>query len=96
MEDFNPDDEPKEPQREEEEESDLVGHEKSYIYSHVDVRVISTYFHFHLSHCYYKTLVFKYYPSFLHQKKRQIDDIHGKSWICLFYIRFVIVYVVVC
>lgn len=36
MEDFNPDDEPKEPQREEEEESDLVGHEKSSIYSHVD------------------------------------------------------------
>lgn len=28
MEDFNPDDEPKEPKREEEEESDLVGHEK--------------------------------------------------------------------
>lgn len=28
MEDFNPDDEPKEPKREEEEEGDLVGHEK--------------------------------------------------------------------
>lgn len=27
MEDFNPDDEPKEPKREEEEEGDLVGHE---------------------------------------------------------------------
>lgn len=27
MEDFNPDDEPKEPKREEEEESDLVGHD---------------------------------------------------------------------
>lgn len=28
MEDFNPDDEPKEPKREEEEEGDLVGREK--------------------------------------------------------------------
>lgn len=31
MEDFNPDDEPKEPKREEEEESDLVGHEKLHL-----------------------------------------------------------------
>lgn len=49
MEDFNPDDEPKEPKREEEEESDLVGHEKPHN-SHIDVRIISTYLYSHLSH----------------------------------------------
>lgn len=47
MEDFNPDDEPKEPKREEEEESDLVGHEVS-LHKCVVLRFISTIFFSHL------------------------------------------------
>lgn len=44
MEDFNPDDEPKEPKREEEEEGDLVGL-KASLYC---CQSLSTYLYFHL------------------------------------------------
>ena len=40
MEDFNPDDEPKDPKREEEEEGDLVG--KTFLAT--DFSIISTYY----------------------------------------------------
>lgn len=47
MEDFNPDDEPKEPKREDEEEGDLVGH-VNLCYSLIVA--ICTYLSSHLSH----------------------------------------------
>lgn len=46
MEDFNPDDEPKEPKAEEEEEGDRVGQRQIYLY----FSNISTYLHSHLTH----------------------------------------------
>lgn len=46
MEDFNPDDEPKEPKAEEEEEGDRVGQRQIYLY----FSNISTYLYSHLTH----------------------------------------------
>lgn len=53
MEDFNPDDEPKEPKREEEEESDLVGHEKFHF---INAWFLDSYPLFFFSHLAYPVI----------------------------------------